>query len=124
MRELNHKEIQWLEVFAKNHEFFASFLLHYKLKNNLSINQYYWLRLFINQAEENGDTLLTTEEITFLEEKSHNDENLQALMETYKDKGYLENFKYQEFFSLKTEMMGEIGEVKPIDSRQNPLPAL
>ncbi len=41
MRELNHKEIQWLEAFAKKHEFFASFLLHYKLKNHLSNNQYY-----------------------------------------------------------------------------------
>ena len=61
MNELADREVQWLEAFAKNHEFFASFLLHYKLKNHLAINQYYWLRLYINQAEENGDTLLTAE---------------------------------------------------------------
>ncbi len=113
MRELNHKEIQWLEAFTKKHEFFASFLLHYKLSNHLSNNQYYWLRLFINQAEENDDTLLTAEEVIFLEEKSQNDESLRELIEIYKDKGYLENLKYKKFLSLKTEMMGEIGKVKP-----------
>ncbi len=119
MRELNHIEIQWLEAFAKKHEFFASFLLHCKLKNHLSNNQYYWLRLYINLAEENGDTPLTAEEVTFLEEKSQIDEMRVELTETYKDKGYLENLKYKELLSLKTEMMGEIGEigeVKPKDS--------
>ncbi len=117
MRELSHKEIQWLEAFTKKHEFFASFLLHYKLSNHLSNNQYYWLRLFINQAEENDDTLLTAEEVIFLEEKSQNDESLRELTEIYKDKGYLGNLKYKKFLSLKTEMMGEIGEVKPIERK-------
>ena len=49
MKELTDNEIQWLEVFAKMHEFFASFLLHYKLKHYLSNNQYYWLHLYINK---------------------------------------------------------------------------
>ena len=66
MKSLEERELQWLEAFAQNHEFFASFLLHYKLKNYLENNQYYWLQLYINQAEENGDTLLDVEEITFL----------------------------------------------------------
>jgi len=57
MKELAEKEIRWLEAFTKKHEFFASFLLHYKLKNSLSNNQYYWLHLYINQAEEGGDNL-------------------------------------------------------------------
>ena len=48
MKELTDREIQWLEAFAKKHEFFASFLLHYKLKQHLSNNQYYWLHLYIN----------------------------------------------------------------------------
>ena len=39
MKELTKREIQWLEAFAKNHEFFASFLLHYKLKNHLANSQ-------------------------------------------------------------------------------------
>jgi len=112
MKELTDTEIQWLEAFAKKHEFFASFLLHYKLKHRLSNNQYYWLHLYINQAEEHGDTLLTTEEITFLEEKSQNNENLRELLEIYKDTGYLENLKYQELSSLKTKIMGETGEVR------------
>ncbi|MEE9378400.1 MAG: hypothetical protein V3V33_10230 [Candidatus Lokiarchaeia archaeon] len=60
MQELTEREIQWLEAFAKSHEFFASFLLHYKLKHRLSNNQYYWLRLHINQAEEHGDILLSS----------------------------------------------------------------
>jgi len=113
MKELTERGIQWLEAFAKNHEFFASFLLHYKLKHRLSNNQYYWLRLHINQAEEHGDPLLTTEEITFLEEKSQKDENLRELMEIYSTKGYLDNLKYKEFLSLKAEIMGETEEIKP-----------
>ena len=113
MRELRHKEIQWLEAFVKSHEFSVSFLLHYKLKKYLSNNQYYWLRLYINLAEENGDILLAAEEITFLEEKSQNNENLRELMEFYKDKGYLENLKYKEFLNLRNKMIGEIGEAKP-----------
>ncbi|KKL91294.1 hypothetical protein LCGC14_1896170, partial [marine sediment metagenome] len=62
MKELTKKEIQWLGAFAKKHEFFASFLLHYNLKQHLSSSQYYWLHLYINQAEEQGDTLLNTSE--------------------------------------------------------------
>ena len=65
MKELTDREIQLLEAFAKKHEFFALFLLHYKLKQHLSNNQYYWLHLYINQAEEQGDTLLNTSEIIF-----------------------------------------------------------
>jgi len=72
MKELTEREIQWLEAFAKNHEFFASFLLHYTIKHYLSSNQYYWLHLYINQAEENGDSLLSAEEVKFLEENSEN----------------------------------------------------
>jgi len=116
MKELIDREIQWLEAFAKNHEFFASFQLHYKLKKHLANNQYYWLRLYINQAEENGDALLNPEELTFLKDNSRNDEKLRELMEIFKDKGYLENLKYQEFLSLKTKMTGEAGELKPKDS--------
>ncbi len=113
MRELTDRELQWLEAFGKNHEFFTSFLLHYKLKNHLANNQYYWLSLYINQAEENGDTLLNIEEITFLEEKSETYEQLRELLRIYKDKGYLEKLKYQELTSLKTKIMGETREVKP-----------
>ena len=112
MKELTDREIQWLKAFARHHEFFASFLLHYKLKNHLANNQYYWLILYINQAEENGDILLTAEEITFLEEKSGKNEKLRELLEIYKDKGYLENLKYKELLSLKTEMTGEAGELE------------
>ena len=66
MKELTDKEIQWLGAFAKTHEFFASFLLHYNLKHYLSNNQYYWLHLYINKAEEDGDALLSAEERKFL----------------------------------------------------------
>ncbi len=69
---LTEKEIQWLVAFAKSHEFFASFLLHYNLKKCLSNNQYYWLHLYINQAEQDGDMLLNVEDIKFLEENSEN----------------------------------------------------
>ncbi len=111
MKELTAREDQWLEAFAKNHEFFASFLLHHKLKHHLSNNQYYWLCLYINQAEENGDTLLTTEEITFLEKESETNESVRELLELYKDKGYVENLKYQELLMLKAKIMGETEEV-------------
>ena len=63
MKELNDTEIQWLEAFAKNHDFFSSFLLHYNLKQHLSSNQYYWLNLYINQAIEQGEFRMTRFEI-------------------------------------------------------------
>ncbi|KKM06956.1 hypothetical protein LCGC14_1738730, partial [marine sediment metagenome] len=112
MKELIEKEIQWLEVFAKKHEFFASFLLHFKLKEHFSNNQYYWLNLHINEAEEQGDTLLNPLEIKFLEENSKGNENLQALFRIYENEGYLEHGKYKEFLGLKAEMMGALTEVK------------
>jgi len=116
MKELTEREIQWLEAFAKNHEFFASFLLYYKLKHQLSNNQYYWLHLYINQAEEQGDTLLNTSEIEFLEEFSPGNEILRALFNIYEDKGYLDKGKYEELLSLKAEMMGAPKEVKAPES--------
>jgi len=116
MKELTDREIQWLEAFAKKHEFFASFLLHYKLKQHLSNNQYYWLHLYINQVEEQGDTLLNTSEIEFLTENSTKNENLRTIFIIYEDKGYLENGKYEELLSLKAEMMGAPKEVKAPES--------
>ena len=116
MKELNDIETRWLEAFAKKHDFFASFLLHYKLKNFLSNNQYYWLHLYINQAEEDGDTLLTGEEFKFLEENSEKNEKLRELLKLYEDKGYLENLFYKEFLDLKTEITGKIEEDKPVES--------
>jgi len=116
MKELTDRGIQWLEAFAKKHEFFASFLLHYKLKTHLSNNQYYWLHLYINQAEEQGDTLLNTSEIEFLEEFSTGNEKLMGLFSIYEDKGYLDKEKYEELVSLKAEMMGDPKEVKAPES--------
>ena len=116
MKELAEKEIQWLEAFAKNHEFLASFLLHYKLKQYLSNNQYYWLRLYINQAEINGDTLLSAEEIKFLGENSEHNEKLRELWEIYQDIGYLGNVNYKEFLDLKIDITGEAEEVESKES--------
>ena len=116
MKELTDREIQWLEALAEKHEFFASFLLHYKLKTHLSNNQYYWLHLYINQAEEQGDTLLNTSEIEFLEESSAKNENLRTLFSIYEDEGYLDKGKYEELLSLKAEMMGAPKEQKAPES--------
>ncbi|KKL53094.1 hypothetical protein LCGC14_2278870 [marine sediment metagenome] len=112
MKELTNREIQWLEAFAKKHEFFASFLLHYNLKQHLSNSQYYWLHLYINQAEEQGDTLLNTSEIEFIAENSKGNEYLQVLFRIYENEGYLEHGKYEEFLGLKAEMIGTPTEVK------------
>jgi len=54
MKELTDNEIQWLEVFAKMHKFFASFLLHYKLKHYLSNNQAQVEKKIINQLGIKG----------------------------------------------------------------------
>jgi hypothetical protein len=113
MKPLQERELQWLEALAKNHEFFASFLLHYNLKNYLENNQYYWLRLYINQAEENGDALLSTEETTFLRENSENHDQLRELFEIYNIKGYLERQSYEEFLLLKSQISGETVESAP-----------
>ena len=112
MKELNDTEIKWLETFAKKHEFFASFLLHYNLKQHLSNSQSYWLHLYINQAEEQGDTLISTSEIEFLEEFSKENENLEGIFSFYENDGYLDKGQYEELLSLKAEMMGSPKEVK------------
>jgi len=100
MKELTDTEIQWLEAFAKKHEFFASFLPHYKLKQYLSNNQYYWLHLYINQAEEQGDTILSAEEIKFMEEFSEKEEALSDILKIYEEKGFLDKFNYEVFLQL------------------------
>ena len=116
MKELTDREIQWLEAFAKNHEFFASFLLHYHLKQHLSNNQYYWFQLYVNQAEEQGDRLLNTSEIEFLTKFSAENESLRAIFSIYEDIGYLDKRKFEEFLSLKAETMGDYKEVKVSES--------
>ncbi len=116
MKELVDREIQWLQAFAKKHEFFASFLLHYNLKGYLSNNQYYWLNLFLNQAEDQGDTILSATEIEFLEEFSKGSEKIGVFLGIYEDNRYLEDGKYKEFLSLKAEMMGNLKEVKAPES--------
>ncbi|MHA1933166.1 MAG: leucine-rich repeat domain-containing protein [Promethearchaeota archaeon] len=116
MKELSEREIQWLETFAKNHDFFASFLLHYKLKTHLSNNQYYWLHLYINQAKQQGDTLLSTSEIEFLKEFSKGNEIITEIFGIYEDKGYLDKGNYEELLNLKAEMMGDSKEVKASES--------
>ena len=115
MKELNDVEIRWLEAFAKTHDFFASFLLHYNLKNCLSNNQYYWLHLYINQAEEHGDILLNAEDVKFLEEKSDINDKLRELLTSYEDKGYLEKLFYREFLDLKTKITGKIEVGEPLE---------
>jgi len=116
MKEITDRELQWLEAFAKKHEFFASFLLHYKLKYYLENNQYYWFHLNINQAEDQGDTLLDTSEIGFLEEFSPRNENLREIFSSYEDKGYLDKEKYEELLNLKADIMGSQKKVKAQES--------
>ena len=107
MKELTDTEIQWLEAFAKKHEFFASFLLHYKLKQHLSNNQYYWLHLYINQAEEQGDTIFSAEEIKFMEEFSETNEPLSEILKIYEDKGFLDKTNYEAFLGIKLNITGK-----------------
>jgi len=107
MKELTDTEIQWLEAFAKKHEFFASFLIHFRLKQALSNNQYYWLHLYINQAEEQGDTILPAEEIKFMEEFSETNELLSEILKIYEDKGFLDKIYYEAFLEIKLNITGK-----------------
>lgn len=113
MKELSDNEIQWLEAFAKKHEFFASFQLHYNLKKLLSNNQYYWLRLYINQAEEQGDKLLNTEDISYLKENSESSKNLHKILEIYEKLGYLDKSNYEIFLELKLGATRATEKTKP-----------
>jgi len=112
MKELTEKEIQWLEAFAKKHEFFASFLLHYKLKQYLSNNQYYWLHIYINQAEEQGDTILSAEENKFMKEFSETNEPLSEILKIYEDKGFLDKTNYEAFLEIKLNITGKAEKAK------------
>jgi len=119
MKELTDTEIQWLEALAKKHEFFASFLLHYKLKQHLSNNQYYWLHLFIDQAEEQGDTISSTEEIEFMEEFSENDESLSEILKIHEDKGFLDKTNYEAFVEIKLNITGKAKKAEKSKSLEN-----
>ena len=51
MKDLTEKEQQWLETFAKKHEFFKPLLKQYKTEAHLTKTQYYWLNLFVKLNE-------------------------------------------------------------------------
>jgi len=106
MKELTDKDRQWLEAFAKNHGFFKSFLLFYKIKSCLSNNQYYWLNLYINKAEDDGDSLLNAEEVEFLKEFSEKNQKLREFLEIHEKMGYLQKKNHDEFLDLKKSMVG------------------
>jgi hypothetical protein len=74
----------------------------------------YWLHLYINQATEQGDTLLSAEEVRFLEENAGNNEKFSEFLKIYEDKGYLENTTYKELLDFKVEMTG-VGVAKKIE---------
>ncbi|MHA2051812.1 MAG: leucine-rich repeat domain-containing protein [Promethearchaeota archaeon] len=116
MKELNNKEIRWLEALAKHQDFFASFLIHYNLKQNLSSNQYYWLSLHINQAIEQGDTLISTVEVKFLKENSEKNEKLSVILSNFQENGYLDSKNYNILTKLRAEMSGTSIEVKTLES--------
>ena len=116
MKELTETEIQWLEAFAKSHEFFASFLLHYKVKHQLSNNQYYWLHLYINLAEEQGDTILPADEIKFMEEFSENDKPLSEILKIYEIEGFLDKTNYEAFLEIKLNITGKAEKSKSLEN--------
>ena len=51
MKQLNEREVQCLEAFAKKHEFFTPILEQYKTNASLTNTQYYWLNLFIKLSQ-------------------------------------------------------------------------
>jgi len=117
MKNLNESEVQWVNAFAKTQDFFKSFLLFYKVKNQLSNNQYYWLNLYINKAEEDGDEVLNAEEIAFLEQYHEQNELVKRLFNIYSTNGFLHKDEYHEFLNLKNEIM-ESSEAKPMESEE------
>ena len=106
MKDLKKREIQWLNAFAKTQEFFNSFLLFYKVKNQLSNNQYYWLNLYINKAEEDGNEILNSDQIAFLEKHHDNDDRVQQIFKTYLKNGFLNKNEYLELLNVKKEITG------------------
>jgi Leucine-rich repeat (LRR) protein len=106
MKDLTEREVQWLNAFAKTQEFFNSFLLFYKVKNQLSNNQYYWLNLYINKAEEDGNEILTSDQIAFLEKHHDNNERVQQIFEAYLKSGFLNKNEYLELLNVKKEITG------------------
>ncbi len=52
MKQLTEREVQWLGVFTKKHEFFIPILEQYKINAHLTNSQYYWLNLFINLSQK------------------------------------------------------------------------
>ena len=83
MVKLTNEEEHWLREFAKDNELFESILTSYEINRNLSSKQRYRIRKEMNKEENDGDTLLLTEELIFLEEFADIDSDLEELLETY-----------------------------------------
>lgn len=103
MIELEDEEKQWLKIFAKENKFFASLLKYYRRKGYLTEKQFACLIDDINEAEEDGDTLLTDEELKFLKDNAKNDQQFLEIFEEWEENGYLDGYEYNNFIHLRVK---------------------
>ncbi len=103
MRELKNEEQQWLKVFAQDNDFFKSLLEFYERNNYLTDKQFDCLARDIYKTEEEGDTVLDNDDLTFLKENAEDNEDLMELLETYEDNGFLDEYEYNQLIHLKYE---------------------
>jgi len=107
MPNLDFQEEQWLALFAKDNEFFASLLNFCQKRGFLTYKQFRFLKLEIEKAEENGETVITEEDYQFLLEYSKVDDNLEEILEIYEDNGFLFDHDYNEFIDLKLKYINK-----------------
>lgn len=101
MKKLTSKEVEWLEVFGRNNDFFESILRNYYKHDAISHDYYGFLIQHINDVEKNGDSLLIVEESQFLEDNAEDFEEIYKLFVNYDKNRYLNKHEYNDFLNFK-----------------------
>ena len=101
MKKLTSKEVEWLEVFSRNNDFFESILRNYYKHDAISYDYYGFLIQHINDVEKNGDTLLIVEESQFLEDNAEDFKEINKIFVNYNKNGYLNEHEYNDFLNFK-----------------------
>ena len=115
MVKLTNEEEHWLREFAKESEFFESILTSYEVNLYLTSKQRHRIREEIKKDENDGDIILTNEELIFLIEFVDIDSDLEELMEIYEIYECFSEYEYRKFINLKLKY---IEKEKQIDYKE------
>ena len=101
---MSAEEVQWLEVFANYNPFFKDLLRYFSKNTFLSEKQYECLEREIERAEDEGNNILDEADLKFLKEQAKENDELQEILENYKEDGFIDKFDFNTFIDIKLEL--------------------